>query len=111
MPLQESAAELIDEMVSAILEQWRKDVFQAATYQLDISKATFSTLSVLKEQLRTIRGIKELQVRSFQGDRALMEVVFQGSSEALADKINALKRPQLRITGLQSNTIEIELQK
>jgi len=110
-PLEESATELIDEMVVAILEQWRKDIFQAATCQLDISKATFSTLSVLKEQLGTIRGVKGLQVRSFQSGRALMEVIFQGSPEELADKINELERPQLIITGLQSNTIEIELQK
>ena len=109
MPLEESADELIDEMVSAVLEQWRQDVFQAATYQLDITKATFSTLADLKEQLRTVRGVKGLQVRSFQNGRALMEVIFQGSPEELADKINTLKRPQLNITGLQSNTIEIEL--
>ena len=111
MPLEESADELIDEMVSAVLEQWRQDVFQAATYQLDITKATFSTLADLKEQLRTVRGVKGLQVRSFQNGRALMEVIFQGSPEELADKINTLKRPQLKITGLQSNTIEMELQK
>ena len=107
LPLEESTSELIDEMITGILEQWRKDVFQAGSFQLSLSKISFRDLSRFKEGLQKIRGIGGLQVRSFQSGHALLEVKFQGSVEALAEKISDIKSPSIEITGLQSNTIEI----
>lgn len=107
LPLEESTSELIDEMITGILEQWRKDVFQAGSFQLSLSKISFRDLSRFKEGLQKIRGIGGLQVRSFQSGHALLEVKFQGSVEELAEKISAIKSPSIEITGLQSNTIEI----
>lgn len=109
LPLEDATSELIDEMVSGILDQWRKDVFQAGSYQLDLSKITFSNLSKFKEGLRKIRGMRDIQVRSFQSGHALIEVKYQGPLEQLAEKITAIKSPRLEITGLQSNTIEITI--
>jgi len=111
MPLEEVTSELTDEMISGILQQWRKDVFQAGSYQLDISKISFTSLSKLKKGLRNVRGVQGIQVRSFQSGHALIEVKYQGPLEELADKISALKRPRLKITGIQSNTIEIQFRK
>ena len=111
LPLEEITSELIDEMVKGILEQWRKDVFQAGSYQLDLSGISFSDLSKFKKSLQKIRGIRNLQVRSFQSGHAMLEVKYQGPLEELAEKINAIKSPPVEITGLQSNTIEIMIGK
>jgi hypothetical protein len=111
LPLEEATSELIDEMVAGILEQWRKDVFQAGSYQLTLSKISFTDLSRFKEGLQKIRGVRDIQVRSFQSGHALLEVKYQGSLEELAEKIMGINRPRLVITGLQSNTIEIKVGK
>ncbi|MDY7036829.1 MAG: hypothetical protein SV375_11795 [Thermodesulfobacteriota bacterium] len=111
MPLEEATSELTDEMIAGILKQWRKDVFQAGSYQLDISKISFTSLSKLKKNLLNVRGVQGVQVRSFHSGHALIEVKYQGPLEELADKIIALKRPRLKITGIQSNTIEIQFRK
>ena len=111
LPLEEITSELTDEMVKGILEQWRKDVFQAGSYQLDLSGISFSDLSKFKKSLQKIRGIRNLQVRSFQSGHAMLEVKYQGPLEELAEKINAIKSPPVEITGLQSNTIEIMIGK
>jgi len=107
LPLEEATTELIEEMVSGIMEQWRKDVFQAGSYQLDLKKISFSDLSKFKQNLKNVRGISDIQVRSFQAGHALLEVRYRGTVEELAEKIDSMKNPSPEITGLQSNTIEI----
>ena len=91
IPLQDATAELADEMIAGILKQWRKDVFQAGTYELNISKASFSGLSKFKDGLRRIRGLVDIKTRSFQSGYALLEVKYQGSIEELAEKISRIE--------------------
>ena len=110
-PLEEATSELIEEMVAGILQQWRKDVFQAGSYQLSLSGASFTNLSSFKKGLSSIRGVRDLQVRSFQSGHALIEIKYQGPLEEIAEKINKMKNPPVEITGLQSNTIEIKIRK
>jgi len=109
LPLEEATSELIEEMMAGILEQWRKDVFQAGSYQLSLSKISFQDLSRFKESLRKIRGMRDIQVRSFQSGYALLEVKYQGPLEELAEKMYEIKNPPVEITGMQSNTIEIKI--
>ena len=111
LPLEESTSELVEEMVAGIMEQWRKDVFQSGSYQLNLSKISFARLSKFKAQLLKIRGVRDLQVRSFQSGHAMLEVKYQGPVEQLAEKISAIKNPSIEITGMQSNTIDISVNK
>jgi len=111
LPLEEATSELIEEMMSGILEQWRKDVYQAGSFQLNISKISFSDLSRFKKNLRTVRGVQDIQVRSFQSGHAMLAVRYQGTLEELANKIDAMKSPSPVITGMQSNTVEISFGK
>jgi len=108
LPLEDATSELMDEMIEGILDQWRKDVFQAGSYQLDISGVSFTLLSRLKEKLRNIRGLSDVQVRSFQSGHALLEVKYQGAIEELAEKISLMKAPSFEIVGLQANALEMK---
>jgi len=108
LPLQEATSELAEEMITGILKQWRKDVFQAGTYQLNISKASFSNLSKFKQGLLKIRGLREIQTRSFQSGHALLEVKYQGPLEQLAEKISQMKHLSVEIVGLQSNSLDLK---
>lgn len=111
LPLEDATSELIDEMAAGILEKWRKDVFQAGSYRLSLSKVSLHGISRFKEGLRNIRGVHDIQVRSFQSGYALFEVEYRGSVEELAENIDEMKNPALEITGMQSNTIEIKIRK
>lgn len=111
LPLEEATSDLIDEMVAGILEQWRKDVYQAGTYYLDITGVSFEDLSKFKKGLADIRGVGDIRVRNFQGGRASVEVRYQGSLEELGDRIQAMRKPRPEIRGMQSNTIEMGLGK
>lgn len=111
MPLEEGTAELIDEMVDGILGQWRKDVFQAGSYHLDLSGVSFDDLSRVKKALGDMRGVGEVRVRDFQSGRALLEVQYKGALEELAKKIGGLKSPALEVTALRANTLEMRVKK
>lgn len=111
LPLEEATGELIDEMMAGILEQWRRDVFQAGSYQIEASNISFNDLSRFKDGLRNIRGVTDVQVRSFQSGHASIEVRYQGPVQELAEKIGAIKSPRPEIKGLQANTIEIGIRK
>ena len=111
LPLEESASELVDKMVAGILEHWRKDVFQAGSYQLNLSNISFATLSEFKARVLEIRGVRDLQVRRFQSGHAMIEIEYQGPVAQLAEKISSMKTPPVEITGMQSNTIDIKVVK
>ncbi|KPK00529.1 MAG: hypothetical protein AMK71_08230 [Nitrospira bacterium SG8_35_4] len=108
-PLEEASAELIEEMVSGILQQWSKDVYQIASYELNVSGASYKDLSSLKKELKNIRGIGGVQTRSFQSGKAVLEVKYKGSLEELADRVSQLKKPVFEIMGLQSNSIDMKV--
>ncbi|MBU0479673.1 MAG: hypothetical protein KKG47_01095 [Proteobacteria bacterium] len=108
-PLEETTGKLAQEMVTAILEQWSKDVYQSATFQINLASISYTDLNAISEGLRELRGMGQIQTRSFQGGSAVLEVSFQGSINDLADGISGLKEPKLRVTGLQANTIEVKL--
>jgi hypothetical protein len=111
LPLEEATSELIDEMTAGILEQWRKDVFQAGSYQIEVAGISFNDLSKFKDGLKKIRGVNAVQVRSFQSGHASLEVKYQGSAQELAERIGAMKSLRPEIKGLQANTIEVGIRK
>ena len=110
-PMQDASSELIGEMISGILGQWSKDVYQIASYQLNLSGASFKDVSQLKKGLKEIRGFGGVQTRSFQSGIALLDVKYKGTLEELAEKVSELTAPALEIVGIQSNTIEMKVSK
>ncbi|MBW1742918.1 MAG: hypothetical protein JRJ47_05750 [Deltaproteobacteria bacterium] len=109
VPLEEATSELVDEMIAVILEQWRKDVYQAGSYQLSLTGASFEDISSFKKDLREIRGLSDVQTRSFQSGIALLEVKYQGPLEELVEKINQTKKTNMEIVGFQANTVDIKI--
>ena len=108
-PLEEATSELTDEMIAVILEQWRKDVYQAGSYQLSLTGASFQDISSFKKDLREIRGLTDVQTRSFQSGIALLEIKYQGPLEELVEKISQKKSPHMEIVGFQANTVDIKI--
>ncbi len=110
-PMQDASSELIGEMISGILGQWSKDVYQVASYQLNLSGASFKDVSQFKKGLKEIRGFGGVQTRSFQSGIALLDVKYKGTLEELAEKVSEMSAPALEIVGMQSNTIEMKVSK
>jgi hypothetical protein len=110
-PMQDASSELTGEMIAGILGQWSRDVYQVASYQLNLPGASFKDVSQLKKVLGNIRGFGGVQTRSFQSGTALLEVRYKGTIEELAEKVSELSAPALEIVGMQSNTIDMKVSK
>lgn len=111
LPLEEATSELTNEMIAGILGQWRKDVYQAGSFQLNIKGATFGDLSRITDGLRQIRGLDTVQVKNFQSGIAHLDLQFKGTALALGEKIAQLKDLPLELVGIQANIIDFEWQK
>jgi len=107
-PLESATNKLAKEMVTGILDQWRKDVYQAAALTLNITKVSFSQLNALTAALKELRGVSKVQTRSFQGGVAALEIAFQGSATDLAGKIGEFAGAKFEVTGIQANTIDLK---
>ena len=107
-PLESATNKLAKEMVTGILDQWRKDVYQAAALTLNITKVSFSQLNALTAALKELRGVSKVQTRSFQGGVAALEIAFQGSANDLAGKIGEFAGAKFEVTGIQANTIDLK---
>ena len=106
-PLESATNKLAKEMVAGILNQWRKDVYQAAALTLNVSKVSFSQLNSLSAALKELRGVSKVQTRSFQGGIAALEVAFQGTATDLAGKLGEIPGLKFEVTGVQANTIDL----
>jgi len=111
LPLEEANSELIDEMTAGILEQWSGDISWPGNYQIEVAGISFNDLSMFTSDVKKIRGVSDVQVRSFQSGHASIEVKYRGQAQELAEKIGAMKRLRSEIKGLQTNTIEIHIRK
>ncbi len=107
-PLEETTGQLAREMVSGVMSQWSKDVYDTATYSLKVGGVNFTQLNALNAGLKELRGVKQVQTRSFRDGAADLEVGFQGSATDLAGRISGLTHPKVEVTGLQANTIELQ---
>ncbi len=108
-PLEEASSELTEEMIAGILNKWKKDVYEATRYQLNISNAKFKDISAMKKELENMRGYAGVQTRSFRSSVARLEVQYKGSLEELVDKISQIQSPAFEITSFQSNTVDITI--
>jgi hypothetical protein len=108
-PLQEAASELVEQMISGILNRWSSDVYQAATYELNVAGASYRDVTALKKALKDIRGFGGVNTRKFQKGMAVLEIRYKGSLEELADAVSGLDRPPLEITGMRANTLDITI--
>lgn len=109
LPLENATAELCEKMTGAILEQQKNDISQASTYELNISRISFSALSNIGQALKDIKGLDQVEIRSFQEGHAVLDVRYRGPAKELAEKISRMKDIPLEITGLQSRSIDIRL--
>ncbi len=108
-PMEDMTRKLAKEMVAKVLEQWGKDVYQAAVFQINIANVNFSQANKIIAALRELRGVASVATRNFQGGHVALEIKFQGNINDLAERIGKIKTPKVEVTGLQANTLDIGL--
>ena len=100
-----SARKLASEMMNAVLNQWKKDVYQAGTFRIEVKNANFARLNGIIAAIKDLRGMGPVHTRSFAGKEADLEVSFQGNLNELATRLNGIK--DIEVTGLAGTTVTV----
>ncbi|HID10398.1 MAG TPA: hypothetical protein EYP17_03750 [Candidatus Latescibacteria bacterium] len=114
--LQEACSKLVDRMLPKLLEYWRKEAFGAgkAIQMVVRGLPSLSDLGRFENILRySIRGLKKLRQRSFEGGMAMYDL------EALSDGLQIAKELESKAIGpfrvevitASRNRIEIQVSK
>ena len=78
----------LDAALPVILERWTKELGGDNSVQLVISGLSLPQVGVFKDILRAhVRGVKDLQQRSYAANTAILDVDLKGTAQALADDL------------------------
>jgi hypothetical protein len=113
-PVTEGAAvELAKQMKEEILERWSSELTNTVTVKLVVSGLhNYNDLSRFKDILSTqIRGLKELQQRSYARGQVEMDLEVKGNTQNVADDLSAITLNQRKVSILEmtQNSIKASL--
>jgi hypothetical protein len=93
------------EMIDAVLNQWKKDVYQAESFMIEVRNAGFARLNRIVTAIKDLRGMGQVTTRNFSGKTASLEVRFQGNINELATRLSGIKG--VEVTGLAGTTVTL----
>lgn len=102
----------VETTLPVILDRWSKEVSGDNSVQLVITGLSFSQLAKFKEVLtQQVRGVKDLQQRSFIANVATLDVDLKGSTQAIADELmlKNFAAFKVEVTGFSPNRIDLRV--
>jgi hypothetical protein len=98
-----AAVELAKQMKGEILERWSSELTNTVTVKLVVSGLhNYNDLSRFKDILNTqIRGLKELQQRSYARGQVELDLEVKGNTQNVADDLSAITLNQKKVSILE----------
>jgi hypothetical protein len=98
-----AALELAKQMKGEILERWSSELINTVTVKLVVSGLhNYNDLSRFKDILNTqIRGLKELQQRSYARGQVELDLEVKGNTQNVADDLSAITLNQKKVSILE----------
>src|SRR5204863_228417 len=93
---------------NVMLDELQKKGFKVVDPDIAADKAAKQFKNALTQR---VRGVKDVNQRSFGGGKAELEVTLVGSTEQFADEIESKKLGNFSVTvkGYSANTVDVEL--
>lgn len=102
-----------DQIIGQIVDRWSSEVSGAGLIQATVTgDVTYSRLVSLKEAVQAqVRGVKAIHQRSFEGQKALLDVEFSGSAHEFADGVAraAFKGFSVTVGGATQNSVSLNM--
>jgi hypothetical protein len=93
-----------------IWHQWEKETTDTSSVQLIVNGLNLRQLGQFEELLRTqVRGVKDVQRRSHDKDRAVLDLDLRGTGQSLADELAQQKVDGFEIEVLRFSSHRLEL--
>jgi len=102
-----------DQIIAQIVERWSNEVSGAGLIQVTVTgNVTYSRLVGLKDAVQAqVRGVRAIHQRSFEGQKALLDVEFSGSAQDFADGVSRaeFKGFEVTVSGATQNSVSLEM--
>ena len=111
--LQNVTEQAADQIIAQIVERWSNEVSGAGLIQVTVTgDVTYSRLVSLKDAVQAqVRGVRAIHQRSFEGQKALLDVEFSGSAQDFADGVSRaeFKGFDVTVSGATQNSVSLEM--
>jgi hypothetical protein len=112
---QKATRRLAADLQQRLLATWSRQLDAGTRLTVRVAGVdSLGTLNALLARLKdSVRGVKDVQQRRFQGGSADLDVSVTGSSQAFASELEELtiKGRKVEVVGLSANTVELRLAK
>ncbi|ABW67003.1 flagellar assembly protein T N-terminal domain-containing protein [Desulfosudis oleivorans] len=102
-----------DQIITQIVERWSNEVSGAGLIQVTVTgNVTYSRLVGLKDTIQAqVRGVRAIHQRSFEGQKALLDVEFSGSAQEFADGVSRADFNGFAVTvsGATQNSVTLKV--
>lgn len=100
------------ELAPKILVKWKKEGQEASRVEIRLEgTSNLANFVMFRRMLRTVAGVKDIQVRELKSDTATLNIEYKGETQKLADALmlNAFETFGIDIYEIQSNALMIRL--
>lgn len=107
-------AEINASLRKAILEYFRNELVNGARLELAVAGLdSFTAAKDFKKSIESMKGIKEATQDSFANGKAAYRITYLGSSQDLAEQMEAatFKKKKINVVSVTGNTLEVQVAK
>ena len=99
------------QFVDSIITKWRRDARKGAALDVVVDGVDFKKLKTVVNTLSRIEGVKDVQQLYLVGKRSLLNLIYQGDTQGLAEAVEAAKFKGIvvNVVGLSAYKLELEV--
>ena len=106
--LAKASDQIGDQLIAGILESWKQDTSGSRSLVLELQDISPAELEKVKSALLKLRGVTDVQVRSFSGGLADVNIQAKTDAQDLADSITKTKFSGFRLVLIESSMDRLE---
>lgn len=99
------------EVLTAIVEAWRKQVHVAREIRLLIDNMSFAAWKALRAEAMQLKGVQAMRLREITKSVATIDVEYDFDTQNLAEKLTELKQVKLQITEFNPDRLKMTVAK
>ena len=105
------AEDVSPQLLSALVEAWRRQVNVTRDVNLMISGLTYREWKDLKVAVEKLRGVKAARLREITQSVATIDIDSELTTQQLADRLTEIDSPMLEVTELTPNRLKLKVVK
>ncbi|MCK5706126.1 MAG: hypothetical protein KAI43_00630 [Candidatus Aureabacteria bacterium] len=109
--LTECGKRVSDKLIKEIIEKWRSEIYNDMEIALFISNAGSDERTVILKELKGIRGIKEVNEKSYTNNLIEIDLTIEGAAAKVIDKKIMEKLNYLKLKNKTPNRLDFEVSK